>query len=132
MTEHTTRLLGDCDTVVAMVRKSGRCPAVEFIQSLQFRFQARYERYFERLRDHHQIKTPENLRKLSATENGATVYELKVDKYRLYIVKYNVLWVATHGGVKPGGNRVQAEIDKAFDIFWEWNGEGNEWHLPRQ
>ncbi|GAA3318871.1 hypothetical protein GCM10023346_43460 [Arthrobacter gyeryongensis] len=118
--EHCKRLLPDCDTVLAMVRRSGACDAEEFLGSLDRRFQAKYLRYFERLRDHHNIKSPENLRHL-AKRDELDIFELKADKYRLYLIRYHVTWYATHGRPKPADSRVNREIQKAVNIFWEWN-----------
>ena len=44
-------MLPNSDIVRAMVRRGGGCDAKEFIQSLDRRFQARYQRYLEYLRD---------------------------------------------------------------------------------
>ena len=123
MTEHghCKRLLPDCDTVLAMIRRSGACDAEEFLAGLDLRFRARYLRYFERLRDHHNIKSPENLRHLDKRDD-VDVFELKADNYRLYIVRHQVTWYATHGRKKPANSRVNTEIQKAINIFWEWNG----------
>lgn len=112
-------MLPGCDTVLGVVRRSGVCDAEVFIGSLLPRFQARYQRYFERLRDHHAIKSPENLRHLKR-ERETDVYELKADKYRLYLVKNHDTWYLTHGREKPKDSRVPTEIQKALDIFWEW------------
>lgn len=123
MTEHTRRLLPDCDTVFAMNRRSGGSDAVTFLQQLQPRFRARYQRYLEYLRDGIPIKSPENFRRLSPPGPDPVVFEIKVDKYRLYIIRNNVGWYATHGREKPKDNQVPREITKALSIFWEWNGE---------
>jgi hypothetical protein len=123
MTEHTRRFWSDCDTVLAMNRRSGGSDAAEFLQKLQPRFMARYQRYLEYLRDGIPIKTPENFRRLSQPGGDTTVFEIKVDKYRLYVVRHNVSWYATHGREKPKDNQVPREIVKALRIFWEWNGE---------
>ncbi|MFJ6003556.1 hypothetical protein [Arthrobacter sp. NPDC092385] len=122
MTEHTKEILPGCDVVLAMVRRSGECPTEAFLGSLDRRFLARYQRYFERLRDNHSIKSPENLRFLRSGSNGTQVFELKADKYRLYVVKHMMTWYTTHGVAKVKDNRVPGEIDKALSIFWEWNG----------
>lgn len=122
MTEHAQRLLPDCDSVFAMNRRSGGSDAVAFLRGLQPRYAARYQRYLEYLRDGTPIKSPENFRRLSAPGTTPVVYEIKVDKYRLYVVHHNLCWYATHGREKPKDNRVPTEVEKAFNIFWEWNG----------
>jgi hypothetical protein len=122
MTEHRRHpieLLDDCGTVLGLVRPSGRCDSVDFIQGLQLRFQARYQRYFEYLRDGNPIKSPENFRQLLRDAGGLVVAELKVDKYRLYVINDGTCWYATHGRDKPKNNRVPAEIEKALDIYTE-------------
>ncbi|MHA7292638.1 hypothetical protein [Arthrobacter sp. HLT1-21] len=123
MTEHTRELLPGCDVVLAMVRRSGECPSEDFLRSLDRRYLARYQRYFERLRDKHAIKSPENMRFLQSGRGGTQVHELKADKYRLYVVKHTFIWYTTHGTAKVKDSRVPAEIEKALSIFWEWNGE---------
>ena len=123
MTEpHVIRMLPNSDIVRAMVRRGGGCDAKEFIQSLDRRFQARYQRYLEYLRDGVSIKTPENFRRLSPHGAEPIVFEIKVDKYRLYIVRFQMNWYATHGRAKPKDNQVPREIQKALEIFWEGNG----------
>lgn len=122
MTEHSRRpieLLDDCGTVLGLVRSSGRCDSVEFIQGLRPRFQARYQRYLEYLRDGTPIKSPENFRQLLRHASGLVVAELKVDKYRLYIIGDGIYWYVTHGRDKPKDNRVPAEIEKALEIYME-------------
>ena len=113
----------DCDTVLAMNRRSGGSDAVDFFTRLDNRFKARYQRYLEYLRDGIPIKSPENFRRLSPAGPDPTVFEIKVDKYRLYIVRNNVSWYATHGREKPKDNQVPREVTKALAIYWEWNGE---------
>lgn len=119
-------LLDDCDTVVALVRRSGRCDSVEFVQALPDRYQARYQRYLEYLRDGNPIKNPENRRNLRRTDDGLLVLEIKVDKYRLYVVYDGARWFVTHGRTKPKDNRVNAEIDKALDMHAESAPKGDE------
>ncbi|MBP1326327.1 hypothetical protein JOF28_001559 [Leucobacter exalbidus] len=123
MNEHLTRFWPGCDTVFAMNRRSGRSDAIDFIQGLQIRYRARYAKYLEYLRDGTPIKTPENFRRLSSAGDEAIVYEIKVDKYRLYLIRYQLCWYATHGREKPKDSQVPREIRKAQDIFWEWNGD---------
>ena len=117
------RLLKDCDNVLGAVRRSGGCEAQDFMQGIDRRYQARYQRYLEYLRDGIAIKSPENFRRLSPAGSDPTVFEIKVDKYRMYVVRSKSIWFATHGREKPKDNQVQHEIDKALSIFWEGNGE---------
>lgn len=122
MTEHahTFRPVfeDEAGNVVAAVQANGRSKAEEFVHSLPIKFQARYQRYFEWLRDGHRIKSPENQRHLrTVPDRGLHVEELKVDKYRLYIVRDGARWCATHGRKKPSDSRVSAEIEIALDIY---------------
>ncbi|MCQ9162777.1 hypothetical protein [Arthrobacter sp. STN4] len=114
---HSVELLDDCPWVLAVVRTSGKCDAAEFIRHLEKRYQARYRRYFEYLRDGKPIKSPENFRTLQRESDGAVVVELKVDKYRLYLVHDEPYWWATHGRDKPKDHAVGAEIDKALAAY---------------
>ncbi len=123
MTEHARRLLPGCDSVFAMNRRSGGSDAVEFLQRLERRFLARFQRYLEYLGNGTPIKSPENFRRLSGAGADPVVYEIKVDKYRLYVVHHQLCWYATHGREKPKDNKVPREIEKALAIFWEWNGD---------
>ncbi|TFC80777.1 hypothetical protein E3O45_01790 [Cryobacterium sp. TMS1-20-1] len=124
MTEHKpVQLLDGSSVVLAIVRPSGACDTQEFLRSLNFRFLARYQRYLEYLRDGVLIKSPENFRRLSLPGSAAVVFEIKVDKYRLYIVRFRSAWYATHGRVKPKDNQVNQEIKKALEIFWEGIGD---------
>lgn len=115
----------ECDTVFAMNRRSGGSDAVDFLRRLQPRFMARCQRYLEYLRDGTPIKSPENFRRLSPSGTDPVVYEIKVDKYRLYIVHDDGRWFATHGREKPKDNQVPREVAKALAIFREWNGESS-------
>jgi hypothetical protein len=103
--------------VRGVVRVSGRCDAQDFIAGLDDRYTTRYQRYFERLRDGHQIKSPENWRRISDTQ--PPVFELKVDKYRVYLIRQGSVWYVTHGRIKPADSKVSAEASKCIEIYWE-------------
>jgi hypothetical protein len=118
MTEHFIRVLVDCDNVFMVVRVNGENNAQDFLASLAVRYRARYQRYFEWLRDGHSIKSPENIRHLK-TLDGLSVWELKVDAWRLYAVKRENTWYLTHGRRKPKDSKVRAEIDHALNILGE-------------
>lgn len=104
------------------VRRNGGCDARDFIQSLDKRYRARYKRYLERLRDGIPIQSPAHIRRLSHDGTEPWVFELKVDKYRLYVVRFRARWFATHGREKPKDNQVLREIEKSIAIFWEGSG----------
>ena len=63
------------------------------------------------------IKSPENWRRISDAQ--PSVFELKVDKYRIYLLKHGTNWYVTHGRTKPSDKQVLAEAQKALNIFWE-------------
>lgn len=109
--------------MVAIVRLNGRSDAGDFIRALDPRPKARFDVYFERLRDGRHIKNPENMRHLETRRDGVKLHELKVHVgggLRLYVIQRKHQWLATHGAKKVKDNRVPAEIRKAFDIFDEW------------
>jgi hypothetical protein len=116
MSQHTKRLLDDCDTVLGIVRRNGECDATDFIDHIERKFQARYQRWFEYLRDGNRIKNPENLKHLRTTTKGV-VWELKGDAYRLYMIEYEGVWYVAHGVRKLKDKQVNAEIEKALDLF---------------
>lgn len=117
------QLLPGNETVIAVVRGSGRCDAKDFIQGLEKRFQARFRRYFERLAAGLPVQSPPHIRRLSPSGTDPVVYELKTDKYRLYVIRSKQRWYVTHGREKPKNSQVPAEVDKALAIYWEWNGD---------
>ena len=116
MTEHTKQLLRGCNTVLGIVRVNGECDAENFIRSLDRTYQARYQRWFEYMRDGKPIKNPENLRHLRSTPNGV-VWELKSGGYRLYLVLHRETYYATHGIKKVKDKQVNGQIDKALATF---------------
>lgn len=112
-------ILDGCDSILGIERYPGRCDAVEFIGSLAPRYQARYQRLLEYLRDGRRIKNPENRRDLD-NQNGHLLIELKVDVYRLYLIQDGRFWFLTHGRKKPTNRQVAREIDKARRIHAGW------------
>jgi hypothetical protein len=121
--QHVGRVFDDSDVVVTIIQPNGRDDASDFIETLANAPKARFQKYFEYLRDKHHIRSPENMRHLSTTLSGLELHELKVHSnggLRLYIVKYENRWFATHGRKKPKDNQVNKEIDKALAIFGEW------------
>lgn len=126
MTEAWHPFLTDSDTVVGLEFEDGASPAREFIDALPDNQKAKFQRYFERLRDHQRIASPENMRHLKSDTLGNEVHELKTHAdggRRLYLVKSGVRWHATHGRRKPKDNKVNSEIGKAFELFYEWETE---------
>lgn len=113
------------DNVCTITGQNGKDEAEEFLTTLDRVPQARFNRYLERLRDGHHVKSPEHMRQLKGVNDpqgkGAQVHELKVNigaGYRLYLIKFNGRWFATHGGKKVSERAVIREIRRAFAIFW--------------
>lgn len=118
MTERSRVLLEGSDKILGVVRPNGTCDAEKFLQGLDNRYKARYQRWFEYYRDGRAIKNPENLRHLRQSEDVA-VWELKSGGFRLYIVAHEDKWYVTHGVKKVQDKRVNAEIEKALGLFNE-------------
>lgn len=126
MTEqHVLPVFDGSDVVSTISCKGERDEANEFLSTLDERDQARFQRYLERLRDGHQVKSPENMRHIKGAkdphDDGAEVHELKTHSgggQRLYLVRYKKRWYATHGKKKGSDKAVPKEAEKAFRIFW--------------
>lgn len=118
--------LSQCHTVVALVRRSGRCDAKIFIEDLELRHKARFQRLIERLaQDASLLKNPEHYRILNKRDkDGTRVSELKTNKYRLYLVEYEGYYYATHGREKPKDSRVPDEVNKALEFYRNWRTGG--------
>ena len=113
------------DIVWTVGLANGQDKAQAFIHSLTPKDQAKFRKYFEYLRQGFQIKNPENMRHISGardpTGGEAEVHELKVHRgggLRLYVVRYQGRWYATHGRKKPQDRQAPKEARKAFDIFY--------------
>lgn len=125
MTEQLVSPVFDGDsTVCTVANANGEDEGEEFIRTLDARDQAKFQRFLERLRDGHQVKSPENMRHLKVKDpkaQGAEVHELKSHNQgglRLYLVKFNGKWYITHGDRKGSDNKVNRQAKKAFSIFW--------------
>lgn len=124
MTQHVTPVFDDSDVVYTICRAEGTDEADSFLRALDARDQVRFQRYLERLRDGHRIKSPENMRHIRGIQDprvpGAEVHELKVHSrggLRLYVVRFENRWYATHGVKKVKDSAVPAQARKALDIF---------------
>lgn len=113
------------DTVFTVSNANGEDEGDEFIRSLQPRDQAKFQRYLERLRDGHRIKSPENMRHIKGVADpkgmGAEVHELKSHNQgglRLYVVRFQGRWYVTHGARKGSDKDVNKNAKKALSIFW--------------
>lgn len=125
MTEHHVTTVFDGSDVVSTICAQGKKDeADEFLRTIDKPDQAKFQRYLERLRDGHQVKSPENMRHIKVPDpksKGAEVHELKVHRnggLRLYGVRFGGRWYFTHGAKKVKDSAVPAEAAKAFRIFW--------------
>lgn len=92
------RFFENCDTVVAIVRPSGRNDTKEFLAGLPAQHQSRFEYLLKKLCNKQQLKSPEHRRTIRKRGNdGILVQELKTGKYRLYLAEYQGYWYVTHG-----------------------------------
>ncbi|MFC9560033.1 type II toxin-antitoxin system RelE/ParE family toxin [Agromyces sp. NPDC056965] len=110
------------DNVFTMSGPNGRDEAHEFLSTLDKKDQARFQRYLVYLRDGHQVKSPEHMRRLHVKDHrDAEVHELKTHSnggLRLYVVRWNGKWYLTHGGKKVAERKVTQEAKRALAIFW--------------
>jgi len=54
------------------------------------------------------------------------VWEIKVPAgpgWRLYVVREQATWVATHGNAKPPNKKVSGEVRRARNIFKNWTND---------
>ncbi|WP_194421835.1 hypothetical protein [Microbacterium abyssi] len=63
-----TPVFDGSDVVFTVSNAKGEDEGLEFISSLEIRDQAKFQRYLERLRDGHHIKSPENMRHIVAKD----------------------------------------------------------------
>lgn len=135
MTQQQVANVFDGSDVINTVSRSGSGDlAVEFLNAIDQKELARFLRFFERLRDGHHVRSPENMRHIKGVEDpngdGAEVHELKVHSgggRRLYLVKYNSKWYATHGLLsKPADKKVPKEARRALEIFHDMQDEEEE------
>jgi hypothetical protein len=66
------------------------------------------------------LRAPEYFRQISI-DGHPVVYEVKHVGFnlRLYVVKGNHAYFATHGGIKPKKNKVAAEVERTRSIYEE-------------
>jgi putative component of toxin-antitoxin plasmid stabilization module len=113
------------DNVCTVTGPNGRDEACDFLTTLVHADQGKFHRYLEYLRDGRHVKSPENMRHIKGVTDphdmGAEVHELKVHRsggLRLYLVRYNDRWYATHGVRKVSDKQVPKQAAKAYQIFW--------------
>ncbi|WP_196773151.1 type II toxin-antitoxin system RelE/ParE family toxin [Mycobacterium intracellulare] len=98
-------------TLYAVATEEG-CEVEAWLASLDDAAQTAFRGRFEHLCDVGHLRSPEYWRQL---EHG--VFEVKVRTgpgYRLYMVRDEINFLATHGTSKPKKNQVQKEVAKAI------------------
>lgn len=125
LTKHDrTRILehGDHGQVVGCELHDGSCPAEEFPAGLETRPQAQFKAALERLTQVGWLRNPELMRELQVP-GEPPIWEIKAHAgrgFRLYVVRRQTDWIATHGGPKPPDRRVPAQVRRARTILTEW------------
>lgn len=109
--------------VIGLVRPDGSCPALEFLEGLDSRAQARFRALLEQLTDVGWLRAPELMRDLQV-QGTPKVWEVKADVgpgFRLYLIHERSDWIATHGTPKPGRRQVASEVRRARALRSEWD-----------
>lgn len=111
---------GEKASVVAVILPDGSCPAEEFLEEVRIaQFDSRIEAYCAM----GSLRTPIFMNKASSDKEKPTVWEIKADKgpgYRLYGVRLDRRFVATHGGRKRKSAGLKQEVERARAIYREW------------
>lgn len=131
MTEpHLKPVFEGGSVVFYLVRADGINNAEDFLDKLPLRSRARFDRFIEKLRDGVVIRNKEQMRSLETDSLGHEQFELKVHDdggLRLYVIQTGSQWLLIHGGKKPKKNKVNSEIGRTWEMFYEWlDAEENE------
>lgn len=123
MTERSNVILrtygGRC--VYGVRLRSGKCPALEFLEEVPTNAAAEFRKLMDRLLTQGTIRNSQRFRMLKV-EGSPRVYEFKTHQspgFRLYCVKQGTDWFATHGDEKPKDNRVKDHVIRARTIYEE-------------
>jgi putative component of toxin-antitoxin plasmid stabilization module len=104
--------------VLAVRLPDGSVPALEFLETYP-RSKAKFRAPFERLLTQGKITNSERFHKVESAGTPA-VFEVKVHDgkgLRLYMIQDGADWYATHGRTKPSDKKVDAEANKAREIY---------------
>ncbi|MFD7843597.1 hypothetical protein ACFV4K_11780 [Nocardia sp. NPDC059764] len=94
------------------------CEASRWLAGCDKRTKAQFAARFERLTTVGYLRSPEEMRQLQCTVEPP-VSEIKTQSgHRLYVIRHNKDWVATHGEKKPSDRKVCDQAKKAIKI-WE-------------
>jgi len=110
---------GSALNVYGAVNTDDECPVVDWLASLDNRSQAQFISRFKRLTTIGFLRSPEEMRILQCP-GEPPVHEIKVRTgHRMYVVKNEPDWVATHGAKKPPDRRVCKEAQHAREVWKE-------------
>lgn len=123
MTEHEpyeVLAVGHWGRVVGIKRGDGSCPSLDWLTGLTRQGQAGMKARLDRLAATGNQKTPENFRKVS-TSGQPVVFEVKhtAENIRLFVIKGQNVYYATHGAKKPKKNQLPREVQRARDLYGE-------------
>lgn len=122
--QQSSRILeqGDRGEVIALELPDTTCPAEEFLSGLGSRPQAQFKAALQRLTQAGWLRSPERMRLLEVG-GEPKVWEIKAHDgpgYRLYVIRRQTTWVATHGSRKPSDKRVPNEVRRARELYERW------------
>lgn len=101
----------------------GECPAVTWLQGLDTKANVQFRARFDQLTTVGYLRISDQFNDLQCP-GRPPVYEIKVNSgYRMYVVRSERDWVATHGTKKPAKRKVCIEAERARGI-WEEAREG--------
>lgn len=108
--------------IVGLRFPNGDCPSLEFLLGLQGKEQVGLKARMVTLAATGTQKTPENFRKLEV-DGDPPVFELKHTalNLRLYLIKGDRVYYATHGRKKPKDRQVAKEVKRARELWKEWS-----------
>lgn len=96
------------------------CEVAEWLAGLDTRTQAQFRARLERLTTVGHLRSPDEMRQLQCPSADPPVSEIKTRSgYRLYVIRAQKDWVATHGAKKPPDRKVCDHADRANKIWKE-------------
>ena len=107
-------LLRQWGSIRYAVRRNGKMPAKEFIESLDSQARIKLEVLFERMAEYGQIRSKQKFRHLDGK-----IWEFKSDQNRVLCFRHGNSWILTHGFTKKQDKTPRKEIDRANDIMDE-------------
>lgn len=110
---------GSALTVYGAVNVDDECLVSSWLAELDLQTKTQFRSRLNRLTSVGYLRSPEEMRILQCP-GEPPVHEIKTRSgYRMYVVKNDPHWVATHGTKKPPDRRVCGEAQRARDIWKE-------------